>query len=150
MSKKTAAATASKNLFQDKFRLEFVSIPGANDVSMLGGLVVQTVLPGGEHGKSNSILYENLFVKMKETTDLHVTKFLTWLQNKSGELAKAKLYLTDQNGKDVLCAELEGLEILSVSGMGLTLEGGFGIGTTSDALHYDVVFKVGRVNYKVL
>jgi hypothetical protein len=50
--------------------VQTTSIPGLQDASKIGPLVKQTVIPGGGRGKSNTIAYEDLFVKIQETADL--------------------------------------------------------------------------------
>jgi hypothetical protein len=127
--------------------VQTTSIPGLQDASKIGPLVKQTVIPGGGRGKSNTIAYEDLFVKIQETADLTIVKFLSWLQKSSGDLATATIIVQDANNKDVLKVELEGLEITNVSSLSLSMSDYIG---SDGALDYDVTFRVGRVKYVVL
>lgn len=149
MSKKTGAATAAKieTIPLDKVRFEFTSIPGVKDVSVINECVRQVNLPGGERGKSNTMIYDSITMTLVETTNLNFVKFATWLQTASGDLAYAKLFIQNKAGKDVMCAEVEGMEITQIGGVNLGEVAYIG---TSDHVEYQVTFRVGRVKYTVL
>lgn len=149
MSKKPSAATAAKTeiISLEKMRFEFTSIPGVKDPNVINACVRQVNMPGGERGKSNTMIYDSVTVLMVETVDLNFVKFASWLQTASGDLAYAKLFVQNKAGKDVMCAEIEGMEIVQVGGV--TLGAGATIGTF-DEMEYQVTFRVGRVKYTVL
>jgi hypothetical protein len=127
--------------------LEFTSIPGVKELAGISQSVRQVNLPGGERGKSNTMICDSMTVTFVETTDLNFVKFVSWLQTSSGDLATAKLYIQNQSEKDVLCVSMEGMEITQVCSV--SLGNSALIGTTGN-MEFDVVFRVGRTNYTVL